>query len=420
VLKLNPKDRLTPAQALAHPFITNEPFVLDWIPPSNCDSPKAADKTPQKTPDQSQNNNNSSTQEKKRIYLDPSASTQNLVSYRPYISDENPDDRNKFKNVSLLNNQTESNKPATARKKLNPNKEFIPSNFPEDSSSKKLGLKVSKNNEYTSEPGSATSFDSGIKKNLFSGKNRDPEYVSDQDKNNEKDYAKSDSKVFRKNLSSDNLFEQQYQTNNLANNNYNYQPYQQFQPFQPPMQNQFQPQIQNQFQNMQIQYQPPVQNQFQPGMQNQFYGGNQMPYYPNQPQQGQLPQNFPAYNNNYNTGYNQFQNPNYGGIYNQPPNNMQQGWTGTNQYIRNRSNSDDAQVKGGFKKNSKQFYKPQNKQYNNKNYDSFNYHTFKKKDDPSNFEIREGLTPLTPSDENQKLNNFDIGNQKDEEKESYL
>ena len=142
-----------------------------------------------------------------------------MQSYRPFIGDisENPDgnififyqrninlflilDRNKLKNVGLLNNQTESNKPATTtRKKLNPNKEFIPSNYQADSPSKKLGLKINKY-ESSSEPGSAISLNGGLKKT----KNNDEEETKEKFKDS---FQASDIKTVQKNLSSDNLFD---------------------------------------------------------------------------------------------------------------------------------------------------------------------------------------------------------------------
>ena len=121
----------------------------------------------------------------------------------------------------MLNNQTESNKPTTIRKKLNPNKEFIPSNYQPDSPSKKLGLKINKY-ESTSEPGSANSFASGLKKNENYSSKKDSKEEEAKEKSKDS-FQVTDAKTVQKNLSSDNLFD--HFTNNSSE-------YPSFEPYQ--------------------------------------------------------------------------------------------------------------------------------------------------------------------------------------------
>ena len=85
---------------------------------------------------------------------------------------------------------------------MNPNKEFIPSNYQADSPSKKLGLKINKY-ESSSEPGSAISLTGGLKKseNNLCKKNNDEEETKEKFKDS------FQAKTVQKNLSSDNLFD---------------------------------------------------------------------------------------------------------------------------------------------------------------------------------------------------------------------
>jgi serine/threonine protein kinase len=397
VLKFNPKERITPSQAMQHPFITNEPLVGEWKPPP--ESPKHLEKTPLKNTESNNPNNKPSPLDINQF------SNPNKESYRPFVGDihENPEDRNKMKNVGLINNQTESNKPNTVKKKLNPNKEFIPSSY-QPESPKKSG-KGNGKFETTSEPGSARSLDGGSKKQFFSNKKD-----NEENKISDGNYPKTEKKIVRKHNSSDNL---------LGHNNYNnwsnyqgqYPPNTMGLPMQPPMQN----------------FQPPfLQQGMQPGMQP-----GMMSFVPNYPVEGYNNMQYPP-QNQFNNQYGQFQynqfgqypvgydnsQKGFGAEYNQPPNNIP-NWG----QQRDRSYSDTNQDKKYYNNNkyhnNNKF--PHNKHKQNKSNDQYNYHTFKGKGhDQGTYEIVEGMTPS--ADDSQQQTNPDNNNnfQKDEQKENFF